>query len=619
MITSNGSAPRFEGQVRQMMSHIVHRGPDGDGYAATGNAALGHQRLSIIDPRNGYQPMHDAEAGLSITFNGEIYGFRNIRTRLEAMGDVFTTGTDTEVLLKLYRRYGTEMLAHVPGAFVFCIWDERKGQAFLARDRFGEKPLYYLSMEAEQAVAFCSEIEGISAAFGFDRQIDQVALAHFLGRGFVPPHRTIFANVRTLPPGMAMTIRNGETRVWRYWEVPSPVTTRAEDGAPGLAEAAERFREILLDTVRRQLVADVPVNFFLSGGLDSSSIVSLAAGLGFDGQVLNYRHSEDESELKYARLVADRCGVPLTLVEMPAGDPLETFTEATGAYGEPFWDSSLIGVYNICRSAARHSKVIISGDGADELLGGYVWWYSRIARLQELRDMPLLEFMTRLPASAWAWSLARLRRRAAVSGAAADARLIRDRVRGTTAVAMREAQKWDGVEDAITGLGISRQNLEQARAETAPSPGRNGLGEVLRNDQVNYLCGNMMVKTDRASMRNSIEVRCPFLDHELVEFVASVPIDLKVTSRDDKILLREAMARDLPQEILTRDKQGFGIRRHDRQEDERITRRLGDRLDAPDARIDRVVSRDAARDMLARRPGISRSLLVLSNWADRHA
>ena len=619
VISTGGNASRFEPQVRQMMSRIVHRGPDGEGYSAFENAALGHRRLSIIDPQNGQQPMSDTEADLSITFNGEIYGFRDTRMSLEELGDTFRTGTDTEVLLKLYRRYGTDMLSHVSGAFAFCIWDNRHKIAFLARDRFGEKPLYYLSLESGRTVAFCSEVEGLSDAFEFDRSIDQISLAHFLGRGFVPPHRTIFSNMSTLPPGTAMTIINGETRTWRYWDIPMPAVTHGCAVGKGLADAAEGFRDTLLEVVRKQLVADVPVNFFLSGGLDSSSIVTLASKVGFQGQVLNYQHSEDQSQLRFARLVAERSGVPLTLVDVPAGDPLEMFEKATAAYGEPFWDSSLIGVFNICALASRYSKVIISGDGADELLGGYVWWYSRIARLQEIRDMPLLEFLARMPVAAMAWTMSKLARRRAATQASTDARLMWNRIRGTTPSAVREEQKWQGVEGPVLALGIPKTALRSAQAETAGPAGETGLSAVLQNDQTNYLCGNMMVKTDRASMRSSIEVRCPFLDHRLVEYLAQVPIDFKVTSRGDKILLREAMANDLPPEVLSRDKQGFGVRRHDRDEDRQIERKLADRLGDSDARIDRIVDPDAARALMPGNPGFNRPLLVLSNWADRHA
>ncbi len=602
-----------------MMSRIEHRGPDGEGFAAYENAALGHRRLSIIDLQNGQQPMRDPDADLSITFNGEIYGFKDTRMSLEELGDIFETGTDTEVLLKLYRRYGTNMLAHVSGTFAFCIWDNRNKTAFLARDRFGEKPLYYLSMESGRTVAFCSEIEGLSYAFDFDRSIDQVSLAHFLGRGFVPPHRTIFSSMSTLPPGTAMTITNAETKTWKYWDIPKQTGTHGSLRGKGLADAAEDFREMLLNVVRKQLVADVPVNFFLSGGLDSSSIVALASEVGFQGQVFNFQHSKDQSELRFARMVAEQSDVPLTLEEMPADDQLEMFERATEAYGEPFWDSSLIGVFNICAKASRHSKVIISGDGADELLGGYVWWYTRIARLQEIRDMSLLEVLTRIPVAAMAWAVSKLARRRAATQASTDARLIWDRIRGTTPSAVREEQKWQDVDELVLPLGIPRSALRRAQAETASPVGETSLSAVLQNDQANYLCGNMMVKTDRASMRNSIEMRCPFLDHRLVEFLAQIPIDFKVTSRDDKILLREAMANDLPPEILSREKQGFGVRSHGRDENRQIERKLAGRLGDSDARIDRIVDSDAARALIPSNPGLIRPLLVLSNWADRHA
>ena len=602
-----------------MMSRIAHRGPDAEGLATFENAALGHRRLSIIDLHNGQQPMSDTEAGLSITFNGEIYGFKEIRKSLEELGDIFRTGTDTEVLLKLYRRYGTDMLSHFSGAFAFCIWDNRHKIAFLARDRFGEKPLYFLSLENGQTVAFCSEVEGLSGAFEFDRSIDQISLAHFLGRGFVPPHRTIFSKMNTLPPGTAMTVINGETKNWKYWEIPTPTMIHGSSSGKGLAESAESFREILLNVVRKQLVADVPVNFFLSGGLDSSSIVALAGEVGFQGQALNYRHSEDDSELHFARLVAERSNVALTLVEMPAGDRLQIFEQATGAFGEPFWDSSLIGVFNVCALASRHSKVIISGDGADELLGGYVWWYSRIARMQEILDMPLLDFLARMPIAAMAWTTSRLARQRAAIQASTDARLIWDRIQGRTPGTNREEQKWQGVEERVLALGIPKAALRSAQSETSSQDTESDLASVLQNDQTNYLCGNMMVKTDRASMRNSIEVRCPFLDHHLVEHLAQVPINFKVTSQADKILLREAMANDLPPEVLTRDKQGFGVKSHDLDEQRLIDHKLAERLCDFNARIDRVVDRDAVRAVVSRNPELSRPLLVLSNWADQHA
>lgn len=519
----------------RMAETLRHRGPDAVAADSFPGAALGHARLSIVDLRSGDQPMRDHTGARCLVFNGEIYGYKEIRQRLDYP---FRTTSDTEVILALYERHGTDMLRHLPGMFAFAIWDEERQTLFAARDRFGEKPLYYAEPESGGLV-FASEIKAILASGLIRPKLGRRSLAHYLNRLYVPVGESIYETIHQLPPAHALLFAAGQLRTWRYWELPE---TRED---LSLGEAAETFRQLLDTAVRKQLVADVEVGAFLSGGLDSSTIVALAANAAPSLRTFSFGFTDGPTEIAYAREVARMHGT--THVELfDSEDSLPALVEQmAGVYDEPFGDSSAIPTYMICRQARQHLKVVLTGDGGDELLGGYPWY-----RLVDFHGR--LENRSRM-ANALLYFVLRARRRFLGGGRAINRQLEtcnRFRAGRTAADTHRRLRDFVPPEDlALAGL-----SLELAESK----PGTSAADAAMRTDIGDYMTGDILVKIDRAAMAHGLELRAPFLDVDVAGFCISLPHRLKLDGRTDKILLREACRRDWPPALLDRGKQGFG-------------------------------------------------------------
>ncbi|MCS6772460.1 MAG: asparagine synthase (glutamine-hydrolyzing), partial [Kiritimatiellae bacterium] len=356
-----------------MNERLAHRGPDGAGIAVFSNCVLGHRRLSIIDPEGGQQPMYDASGQRCVVFNGEIYGFREIIPRLNYP---FRTTCDTEVLLALYDKYGSGMMAHLPGMFAFAIWDEREQRLFAARDRMGEKPLYYARLP-DGGLVMSSEVKGILASGLVRSSIDLESLSHYLMFGYSPRGRSIYRDIDSLPPAHTLEWKNGSIRIARYW-TPPPPSERVDE-----REAIAEFKARLDRAVQKQLVADVEVAAFLSGGLDSSSVVRLASRYNPALRTISYGFEEPFSELRYAREVARHCGT-CHIEEHDANQDIPSLVQRMAeVYDEPFFDSSAVPTWLICRKAARYVKVVLTGDGGDEIVGGYNFWYKPIIAMHE--------------------------------------------------------------------------------------------------------------------------------------------------------------------------------------------------------------------------------------------
>ncbi len=557
-IASSGELPGdSRAWVGAMCGALTHRGPDDQGIHAGAAAVLGSRRLSIIDVPGGHQPIANEDGTVWVVFNGEIYNHRELRAALEARGHRFRTRSDTEVIVHAYEEYGTDCPAHLGGMFAFAIWDSKKRRLFAARDRLGQKPFYYT--RHGELFCFGSEGKALLEIPDVEREIDEVALHHYLSLQYIPDPRSIYRAIRKLPAAHWLCFEDGRLRIERYWDLDFEPKLELDE-----RQAAEELRRLLEQAVRRRLMSEVPLGAFLSGGIDSSIIVGLMAenssqpvktfSIGFTFESLN--------ELPHARAVAERWGTEhheLVVTPERFEDVLPRLTEA---FDEPFADSSAFQTYYLARETRRHVTVALNGDGGDECFAGYPrYWldryfrpYAALPRWVTQGLVPLL--VDRLPEprqtiieANWVLGLKRLAQVARISPKASIVRWgsYFDEAGKSELYTPELRQRLAGV-DTVELLGF---DFDHARA-------RSFLDRTLAVDTRNYLGGDILVKTDRMTMAHSLEGRSPFLDHELLEFAARLPARLKLRGRRGKVLLRQAFSEILPPSIRRRPKRGFG-------------------------------------------------------------
>jgi len=551
IINFNHSEPVDAALVAKMTRTLVHRGPDDAGFFVEGQVGLGFRRLSIIDLSGGHQPIFNEDGSMAIIFNGEIYNYRDLAPELRAAGHTLKTRSDTETILHAYEQYGDDCVEHLRGMFAFAIWDRKRHRLFMARDRFGVKPLYY--NRNARFLAFASEIKALLEIAQVPREIDPDALDQFLSLRYVPGPRTMFKDIFRLQPGHTLVVDDRGVHVRKYWDINysamSPASPR---------QIAESFEELLEESVRLRLIADVPVGVFLSGGLDSSAILAtigkVAPGQTVKTFSVGYPAAgpgeEDHCELKYARLAANTFGADHYEYRLTAKDFEEFIPDLVWHLDEPLADPSCIPLHFVSKLASEHVKVVLSGEGADECLAGY-GIYSKMLALDGIkRNVPGLGRLAR--------SLARiapgerLRRYLSMSGRPLE-------------------QAYRGVCRGFGGETLSRLIGEDRRrrsdrqtceifggyfeAVRKASP----LSRMLYVDAKIWLPDDLLLKADKMTMANGLELRVPFLDHKLVEFTAALPDDNKLNSDGGKSLLRKAMRDVLPKAILERPKKGFPV------------------------------------------------------------
>ena len=529
---------------------MTHRGPDGAGewWSGDGRVGLAHRRLAIIDlSPAGHQPMTDAAGDLTIVFNGEIYNFAELREELHQAGANFRSHSDTEVLLQAYRHWGSACLVRLNGMFALAIHDARQHKMFLARDRAGEKPLYY--RVDDQELRFASELKGLLADPSLSRRIDPTALDCYLAMGYVPGGLCMLSGINKLPPAHAMEfdLRSGAHKVWRYWQLPT------YDEAAGFDEVCllDELELLLEDAVRKQLVADVPVGVLLSGGVDSSLITAMAARATDRVKTFTIRFPGHRSldETEHARLIARHFGTEhIELEAQPASADL--LPRLSRQFDEPMADSSMVPTCLVSGLVRQHCTVALGGDGGDELFGGY-GHYSRLLWMQHR-----LGIIPRSIRRAIAYSAGRLlpvglKGRNWLQGLSVDLAC------GLPLIANHfDAENRRRLVPNIPGLGVQAEVILKQRLPSDVDL----LQRTTRMDFQNYLAEDILVKVDRASMMNSLEVRAPLLDVRLIEFAfGKVPARLKATSHEKKILLKRLTERVLPREFNRQRKQGFSI------------------------------------------------------------
>jgi asparagine synthase (glutamine-hydrolysing) len=532
--------------VHRMCEVIRHRGPDDEGIHVEPGVGLGMRRLSIIDLAGGRQPIPNETGTVRVVFNGEIYNYQDLRSELEEHGHLFSTASDTETIVHAYEQWGEDAFARLRGMFGLALWDRTNRTLLLARDRAGQKPLHYA--ERNGRFYFGSEIKSLLAAAAVEPRLNVAALDHFLAFLYTPRDASIFDGVHKLPPGHYLRWRDGRIDVRQYWQIADDEPFAGSD-----AEAVEALRAVLQDAVRSHMVSDVPLGAFLSGGIDSSTVVGLMAqasnrpvktfSIGFD--------EPEYDELEHARTVARHFGTDHhEFVVRPDG--LSIIDDLIGHFDEPFADSSAIPTWYVSEIARRHVTVVLSGDGGDELFGGYDRYlpHPRVARFDRL------SFPGVRTAAAFAWPLlphgARGKNFLRHVARDADGRYL-DSI--AFFHADERAALYTGDVRAAIGDGADRtlaRHFDRFRA--LPHDSR-----MMRFDFETYLPEDVLTKVDRMSMAHSIESRVPLLDNQVIDFAASLPARLKIRDGRRKHILKEALRTLLPDEILARRKQGFGI------------------------------------------------------------
>jgi asparagine synthase (glutamine-hydrolysing) len=552
-ISKNADAPVVEREIKldKMCKIITHRGPDEQGTAIEGRAALGMRRLSIIDIKSGQQPIYTEDKTKFIVFNGEIYNFRELKKELERRGHRFKTNSDTETIIHAYEEYGAGCLEHLRGMFAFAIWDKTAESLFIARDRVGKKPLFY-SLTKQGNFVFGSELKVLLEHGEISREIDYSALDAYLTFGYVPEEFCIFKDVKKLEPGHFLIFKNGKVKTEKYWDFDcSPITeTKTE------VEYVEGLREKIREAVRVRLISEVPLGAFLSGGVDSSAIVAMMSQiLEKPVKTFSIGFNEDSfNELKYARVAAKHFNTEHhEFIVTP--DLVNSIDEIVGHFDEPFADPSSLPTFMVSKMARDFVTVVLSGDGGDELFAGYTRYVVDSKRHGlgvlpgSIRRNLLQPMIEALPHG----------------------------TRGKNYLYNTSLDPVDRYIDSISHFGSLKKNVLYAEGFRGKLNGNFGAGadvfrkiagaalsenqldKLLYLDSKTYLPADILTKVDRMTMAASLEARVPLLDHELIEYVQKIPANLKLKGTETKYIFKKALEGIVPNEILYREKQGFGV------------------------------------------------------------
>lgn len=555
---TRGAPPVSQAILEKMNASIAHRGPDEDGFYVNDKVGLASRRLSIIDLAGGRQPISNEDNTMKIVLNGEIYNYRELRDYLEKHGHLFRTQSDTEVILHLYEEFGSDCVQHLDGIFAFAIWNEKTHELFIARDRMGIKPMYYTHLPDWQFI-FGSEMKAVLSNPAVERKIDLIALNEYLSYEYVPTPRTIIRNVWRLEAGHFLIYNRRGVEIRAY----DSLSFRQSESRPPVdwRDYSSALYGTIRSAVQRELVSDVPVGVLLSGGLDSSTIAALMVDL-YPGKVESFTVGFEESsfdESKYARKVANHLNTQHNEMILTSKRAVELIGEISNFVDEPFADSSIIPTYLLSRFAHEKVKVVLGGDGGDELFAGY----------PTILSHRLIEYYERLtPWLLRAYVAPKVMDRFKVSfdNISLDFRLRRF-LSGRGVPLLARHQRWLGsfVDDEKKSLlqswiqPVLRETYYQSYQHARNSDAKEPLNQILFNDLKTYLEGDILYKVDRASMASSLEVRVPLLNREVVQFANDLPLSLKLHHFTGKFLLKKIMKGKLPEDIVNRKKKGFNM------------------------------------------------------------
>ncbi len=533
-------------QVIKMYKTMKYRGPDDEGYYTEESLALGHCRLSILDTSSrGKQPMSNEDGSIVITYNGEVYNYLELREMLISKGYCFKTGTDTEVIIQMYKEFGVKCLQYFIGMFAFAIWDKNEKKLFMVRDRLGIKPFYYL--ETKEGLMFSSEIKAITATMGSRPSVSHTALDCYMSFGYVPGEETTFQGIKKLMAGHYMVIKNNRPNIEQYWDVDFQ-----EEPDKGESYYVEALREKLLDASRLRLRSDVPLGVFLSGGIDSSAVVALLSSEltePIKTFSVAYDKGSDFNETSYARIVAKKYNTDHYEFFVSPDEFRDFIPKFVWHMDEPVIEAAAISLYFIAKLAKEFVTVVLSGEGSDEMFAGYPIYYY----------MKVIDQYRRLPESVREKVLNPVFRKFGNEKLRKYIQLSRyplaNRYLGVPLYDIRKKESIYTEDFRKTLNGYSIQDLIQPYYEG--SKGQDKLNQMLYLDIKTWLVDDLLIKADKMSMAPSLELRVPFLDHRIAEFAAKMPVKYKLKGRTTKYILKKAMEGILPREIIYRSKKGF--------------------------------------------------------------
>ncbi len=533
------SAPLINDSLPRMLETLNLRGPDEQHQKRHGLAWLGHTRLSIIDLSTGSQPMFNEDGSVGTVFNGEIYNFPELRDQLKARGHTFATNSDTEVIVHLYEEYGEQLFTHLNGMFAICVYDTKNDVFLVGRDRTGEKPVLY--HETDEHILVASELKALLQWPDMKREVDRDALALYLNFMCVPSPLSIFKGIKKLPPAHYIKISNGQTTMAPYWQPGQHINWKMTE-----KQAVEEFQELFEDSVRRRIMADVPLGVFLSGGIDSSAVTAMTAqAIDEPIQTFCVGFADGHDERPYARLVADRYRTQHRELHVDT-TVNEAFPLVMDYFDEPFADSSSIPTYLVSKAAREHVTVVLTGDGGDELFGGYdAYIHQKYQRGGKLTSKLNRMIMQRAGAAGLGKIVESLYPRKSSAWQQQHWQYLR------STVWPDQMPNWLG-KNSFDTENFFRQNTWLDVQDNDP------LSVAFRFDFNYYLPDDLLKKVDMAAMLTSLECRAPFLDHRLVEFSLRIPPTLKLRGDSLKHVLKKGMEDHLPHEVLYRSKLGFG-------------------------------------------------------------
>jgi len=539
--------PVLQNTIHEMTALITHRGPDDSGYYLKNNVGFGFRRLSIIDLHSGHQPLANEDDSVWIVFNGEIYNHNSLREQLIAKGHRFKTGSDTETIVHLYEEYGSDCVKYLRGMFGFAIWDEKTKKLFCARDRFGIKPFFYY-LDHEQFI-FGSEMKSILSQTATSSELSIPMLDQYLTYGYSSEDGTIYQNIQKLKPGHTLEIESGgRVNINRYWDIHyTPDYSKTEE------EWCELLDNKLSESVKAHLMSDVPLGAFLSGGIDSSAVVALMSKHSADPvKTFSIGFKEAEfNELKYAREVAKMYQTEHheQIVEPESVSLLPQLVES---YDEPFADASAIPTYFVSKFAREHVTVVLSGDGGDELFGGY----NKYHRMMNMKNYNVLPEMLSKPF----WSTMHKILPNSVKGKGATYYLSKPKNSFPAFLSIWQQAEREKLFRKELWQDLKKAPAERSRVASFLNSGSNDfLFNMQKMDMQRYMVDDVLTKVDRASMQNSLEVRVPILDHEFAELASCIPSELKMKGTNKKYIFKQAMKKHLPASIISHKKQGFSV------------------------------------------------------------
>ncbi|UOE38013.1 asparagine synthase (glutamine-hydrolyzing) [Chryseobacterium oryzae] len=589
----------YEKTLKTMTDSILHRGPDDEGHEFFRNCFLGFRRLAIVDLSvEGHQPMYSNTKNECIVFNGEIYGYRDLKENL--LEYPFQSNTDTEVILALFQKHGINLPNYLNGMFALAVWDEEHQKLFCARDRFGEKPFYYAIGKNGEFI-FSSEIKAILSTGLVDPQLNDEAIHHFLRHMYVDSQQCIYKNIKVLPPAHQLIYEKGEITISQYWHLSNEELKISE------TEALTEFKNLVERSVEKQLIADVKVGAFLSGGLDSGTLVALSSKKIKDLTTLGFQYEGDWDEMPDARNIAEKYKTNHKEIALQQSEIASTLVEVLTKMDEPIADTAILATYTICKEAAKNMTVVITGNAGDELFGGYGWYQKENEILEKGSSNPSFLSIYKICSTI-----------SEKLGFKKSQQYFLDKIFRAKFPDIISYQKGKvhGNFSIQETASLLKNNLNYQHHYPFVLD-KNNLNTCLKMDLTNIIPGDYLVKDDRIAMMHSIELRTPFLDVNLVEFCVSLPAEYKVNSTETKIILRNAFGELLTSNILNKKKQGFGAPISDWlkiSEMEMLTEKI---LKTPSSKIFKKLDFKEVQKQLNYNYK-HWSLLVLGIWMDKH-